>query len=179
MGNHLTRCDSEKPLLWAGEQYQQMLVWTVWWNHSGAGWNHCLIPAEIQSVVSANEQPGQWFTHWHRMPAPVRARLGVTVLAHCSPRQVQGGWSSGGGKPSSSACQQRNRYFLIYRGRKSLEAQIMFFFLQALIVSKPLGTNDAMRVSFSPTLECTAATINLVIYDSNLQPLPWAMHLLF
>lgn len=54
-----------------------------------------------------------------------------------------------------------------------------FFFLLALIVSKLLGTNDAMRASFSPTLECTVAIINLVIYDSNLQSLPWAIHLLF
>lgn len=66
MGNHLAQSDSEKPLLWAGKQCQQMRVWTAWWNHAEAGWNHCLTPREIQSVVSANEQPGQWFTHWRR-----------------------------------------------------------------------------------------------------------------
>lgn len=180
MGNHLTQSESEKPLLWAGKQCQQMLVWTDWWNHSEAGWNLCLIPREIESIVSANEQPGQWFTHWRRMSGSVRARLWVT-LARCSPRQVQEGCrgtsSRGGRLPSLSASGETATFWS--RGRKSLEGQITGFFLLALIVSKPLGTNDAMRGSFFTTLDCTVAIINLVIYDSNLQSLPWAIHLLF
>lgn len=178
MGNHLTPCDSEKLLLWAGKQCQQMLVWTDWWNHSEAGWNHCLIPTEIQSVVSANEQPGQWFTHWHRGVRSCQSQsLGDAGTQQ--PQAGAGGWSNRGGRLSFSVCQQRNRYFLIYRGRKSLEGQIMGVFFLALIVSKLLGTNDAMRASFFPILECTVTIINLVIYNSNLQSLSWAIHLLF
>lgn len=110
------------------------------------------------------------------MSGSVRAGPWVT-LAHSSPRQVRGGWrgtANRGGRPSFSVCQQRNRYFLIYRGRTDYS-----FFLLALIVSKPLGTNDAVRSSFFPTFQRTVAIINLVIYDSNLQSLPWATHLLF
>lgn len=176
MGNHLTQSDSEKPLLWAGKQCQQMRVWTAWWNHAEAGWNHCLIPREIQSVASANEQPGQWFTHWRRDVGLCQSQsLGDAGTQQ--PQAGAGGWrgtANRGGRPSFSVCQQRNRYFLIYRGRTDDG-----FFLLALIVSKPLGTNDAVRSSFFPTFQRTVAIINLVIYDSSLQSLPWATHLLF
>lgn len=160
-----------------------MLVWTDCWKHSEAGWNHCLTPREIQSVVSANEQPGQWFTHGHRDVRFCQSQA-LGDAGTQQPRQVQGGWrgtDSRAGRLSFSVSflwlPTKKQVLLIYRRRKSLEGQITFF-LQALIVSNPLGTSDPMRASFSPTLECTAAIINLVIYDSDFQPFPWAIHLL-
>lgn len=67
------------------------------------------------------------------MSGSVRARLWV-MLAHSSPGRCreagEAPTAEQGGFPflfPSSVCQQRNRYFLIYRRRKSLEGQITFF----------------------------------------------------
>lgn len=180
MGNHLTQSESEKPLLWAGKQCQQMLVWTDWWNHSEAGWNLCLIPREIESIVSANEQPGQWFTHWRRMSGSVRARLWVT-LACCSPRQVQEGCrgtsSKGGRLPSLSASRETATFWS--RERKSLEGQITVFFSSGTDFFKTIGNKWCNERQLFHHTRVHCCYINLVIYDSNLQSLPWAIHLLF